>query len=1010
MKFSAHQASLKDVSQAVDAVLTILQRLSDADALDEKLAEYAFFPFTHIFNESQRLSSRCLESALNSLAILVSKGWRQNLAPEMGKQLLILMTLIAGADAKKQLELPSEDLKTAAYRCIDLIITQTTTRIDTHRLFDDVGSKSIVDQLAYLLLESVTEESSAQVQLSAATALLSLLGAISNRVLLASLLPRTASSLTQSLRSSTKARRTRKVLIAYLEVLTLMLRTILADAVVYPLPIDSSASAVTEALGESWLRATATQVKLVVVQVVQLRDHEHANVRLAVADFCMMVITDCAKSLSESLPIVLESIISVAQAEEGNHLLTKLESMSISNPDITDMLATKLLDWIQSLPRVMWASDEKTKARLLGQIRIGVTVGAHGSRFEEEVLAKLANQTLQAVAALDVPTSWNFQPLVTDTQPDSLALDIEAVNPSKTFPPLIMTHPAQSQTLLQLEQLLGTLRQSDLSNQIANFLVDRVPELDSTEKVSAIWLAVSCLKSSDGLHASMLDLLNIPHNASSVPKPRLMSELYAAVLPCLLDDSASELSKDWRLTAIAIETTVMQARQLEASYRPELMETLYPILSLLGSTNPYLRTHAMTGLNLLADACKYSSTGDMLIDNVDYLINSVGMKLNAFDVSPQAPQVLLMMLRLCGARILPYIDDLIGSLFSALDNFHGYPKLVELLFTVIKVVVEESKLQPQLAISNGVSSRNHNMTAGQPTSIASIRDDLRRRSSRKRGLPEADNAASKAPPRPWRSFEAEMKDVEKSDLAGAEEQEAESRALSTTEDEKVKLSKSHQLLLHIARSSTPHLTSPSPQVRSILLQLLDDVSPLLALDEDSFLPLVNTVWPAVVPRLLDYSDDAADTETAFNICAAAGTIAMLCRGARNFMATRIDDIFPKVRKLFEQVYRNRNVVNVLSHSTTTNKAASPTTIHNTSASTSRSPTTLILAALINLLVTILSSVGVSADMGHEILTMLAPLSAGSENREVKEALRLYNADALWLWTQLSKNIQQLCRA
>ena len=113
-----------------------------------------------------------------------------------------------------------------------------------------------------------------------------------------------------------------------------------------------------------------------------------------------------------------------------------------------------------------------------------------------------------------------------------------------------------------------------------------------------------------------------------------------------------------------------------------------------------LRKHAMTGLNLLAQACEYPSTGDMLIGNVDYLINSVALKLNSFDISAQVPQVVLMMLRLCGARIVPYLDDLLGSIFSAVDNFHGYPRLVELLFRVLKGVVDESRKQPELMITS----------------------------------------------------------------------------------------------------------------------------------------------------------------------------------------------------------------------------------------------------------------------------------------------------------------------
>ena len=996
---------MKDVSKALDAVLKILRQLGDANALDEKLAEYAFFPFTHIFNEAQKLSSRCLESAVDSVSILVSKGWRQHLAPEMGKQLLILMTLVAGADSKKQLEPPSEELKAAAFQCIDLLIRQMTRRLDASRLFDVVGSRSIVDQLAYLLLESVTEESSAQVQLTAAEALLTLVSTISSRVLLASLLPRTASSLTQSLRGSIKARRGRKILISNLRLLTSILRAVLADAVVYPLPIadansrdDTSAS---EALDDSWLRATATQVGLVIVQVVRLCNHEHGDVRHAVADLCLVVVTECAKSLSESLPVAVETVAAVAQYDDGSHVVAKLENATISNAELSDILSTKLRDWMQSLPRIMQANDEQTKQRLLGQIRIAITVAAQGSRISKDILATMASKTLEAVAVSDGIGRTRPRPLLESSQPGPVSLEVEAVKSCSTFSPLVMTHTAQSQSLVQLEQLLDTAQQTGVSGDIARLIIDRIPELDTIEKISGTWLVIRCLETDEGLQTSILDTLDAGTDDLSTSRPRLISELYSALLPYLMDASSIDPETDWRLTALAIEATVMQAVQLDTSYRPELMDTLYPILSLLGSTESPLRNHAMTGLNLLATACKYSSTADMLIDNVDYLINSVGMKLNSFDVSPQAPQVLLMMLRLCGARIIPFIDDLIGSVFSALDNFHGYSNLVELLFQVLQVIVDETKHQPQLVIANGQSGPDHQMTMDRSSRVTDIENDLLKRKSRKRKIRATDEDAGRAPHRPWKSFESEMEDLEKKNAKGDEQQEGEETSQLTTEDGKHQLSKPHQLLLSIASSATPHLTSPSPRVRSILLHMLDEISPLLAQDEDSFLPLINTIWPSVVPRLLDYHDSSSTTETTYNICAAADTISALCRGAGSFMSGRTDDIFPKVQKLFEQVQGDAKVGSNLPPSKTPSKAVAAV-VTDTLSTTSTSKN-LIVAALVRLLTAILLHVKVSQDIGDEIMALLGPYSISAAHPNVRDALQTYNPDSFWLWRQLYGN-------
>jgi hypothetical protein len=149
---------VKTVLRALEGLLDVLEALGRDDVLDEKLAEYAFFPLSHVFNESQRLSSRCLEVAVRCLQILVARGWRVKLAPEMGKQLLILMTLIAGrGPAQGQAESPGDDLKIAAFDCMSALTECIGKLQQSKHIFDEVGARTIVDQSTYILLEAITD-------------------------------------------------------------------------------------------------------------------------------------------------------------------------------------------------------------------------------------------------------------------------------------------------------------------------------------------------------------------------------------------------------------------------------------------------------------------------------------------------------------------------------------------------------------------------------------------------------------------------------------------------------------------------------------------------------------------------------------------------------------------------------------------------------------------------------------------------------------------------------------
>lgn len=929
--------------------------------------------------------------------ILVQKGWRQTLATAMGKQLLILMTLIAGADAKKQLEPPSEELKASAFTAIRILIQHLVLKDDGRSLFNDVGSKSVVDQLAYLLLEAVTTETSDQVQLAAAEALFALISAISNRILLASLLPRTASSLSHSLRSSTESRRTRKVLTSYLKSLTYILKSVLADAVVFPLPAPMTPSnngepAAANGLDESWLRATASQVNLVVIQVLKLRNHNHSDVRWSVAELCLMLISDCAKSLPEAVAVSIDATITIASMQDDNPVTSKLEALAASHPDLAQKFAEKLYEWVQSLPRTMQSNDDSHRAILLGKSKVALALLARQTMITDALLRLIVNKLIDAIAVLEQTTKSDLERL---SEPRRITLQSSSAK-THTFHPLIMTESSQSATAHQLGALIETLRQVGLANTASQLAIDRTGDLGDSEKLAGTWLAMACLRDSLD-QQSILQLIQDQGTDDALSRPGLVSELYTSVLPSLVKENTS---KEWRIAAMAIECTVLQAQQLEVAYRPELVDSLYPILSLLGSSNERLRHHAMTGLENLAQACMYSSTGDMLIENVDYLINAVGMKLNSFEISPQAPQVLLMMLKLCGARIIPYVDDLIESIFSALDNFHGYPEMVEILFRVLKAVVDESKKQPQLALMDNLVEVDHRRLKANPGQIYDILEDLKKRKIRKRKARGTDDEFVNAPRRPWKTFESEMDALEKDDSQLDTDHQEETPAGTSEEGGNGKLSKSHDLLLSIARATAPHLSSPSPQVRSILLQMLEEVSPLLAKHENTFLPLINAVWPAVVPRLLEYDDDAFSAETSYNICAAADTISTLCQGAGSFMSSRMEEIFPKLRQLFEKMKeQQQGKPSTTSTSLETGRIVStqPENIPYPRSSRSR-----ILASLVRLLTSVLAHVRVSADVGDEILGMIVPFAHDGQDSDVRRTLEIFNEDSFWLWRRMNR--------
>lgn len=998
LRFKGQQATVKQILRALQDVHAVLLRPSTQAALDVKLAEYAFFPLTHIFNQAQLLSTTCLETAIQCVIILVSKGWRDNIAPEMGRQLLILMGLLAGGQTKTGGGPPTDELKTHAFSCMKVIVHALAEKEQGSQLFNDVGSRNVTDQMAYLLLESITDSSSDEVQFAAAEALHALVSSTSSRIVLASLLPRTASSLTQALRISTTSRRTRKVLSSYLVLLRVLLQAVLADKAVFPLQSRSSIQAQHDepaiTLDESWLRATTGQVKVALTQVMRLRSHDGLEVRTALADLCFMIVDDCPKSLSDSLSITIETLIHLAHPDDAGSTRARLEFITNSQPSVAEIVKEKLYDWCLSLPRTMQSSEDRRKEDLFGQIGAALSILSQTIQVSDEAISKLVGGLVEG---LSVTSSQSTKTNLLTEQPSAVIptfSELQISHSSPSFRSLVLDRANEEGSSRQLQGLLGNIAQQGYANRLARTCLARAVDSEPQDQLISSWLALQCLSREEHVAFDVSSYIVADEGDElQLTTPRLVSDLYAATLPWLTEDEYREQSSDWRMVAIAIECAVLQAKQLDVSYRPELLDTLYPMLSLLGSNRVQLREHAMTGLNLLASACKYSSTSDMLVDNADYLINSVSMKLNAFDMTPQAPQVLLMMIRLCGARIVPQLDDLIGSMFSALDNFHGYPRLVDTLFQVLRAIIDETKKQPQLSITDGMKQPEHLRHAMAPSSLDDIVQDLAQRKTRKRKIADQeDEVLGKVPQRPWKPEVSDAQgDIIDETLAGDEEPKNPTSAKEKT----TKLSKSYQLLLSIAQATGPHLTSPAPQVRQTLLQLLDEVSPLLAQDENSFLPLINSVWPVVVPRLLAYSphSDESSGETAYNARSAADMIATLCRSAGTFMSSRIDDVLPQLKKLFSDLQQGRKTVEVQDTAAT---AAVATAARGAGERSSRSQ---VMAALIRLLATVISHVQLGEDAGGQIFDMLAPFLSGPGGEVVRPALTIYNADAVWLWEQ-----------
>ncbi|KAL4749276.1 hypothetical protein BDW72DRAFT_178537 [Aspergillus terricola var. indicus] len=963
LKFRGHQASPGDVLKALRSVHHVLDELAEEHVLDEKLAEYAFFPLAHIFNESKRSTVNVLELAVNCLRLLVAEGWKARLSPQMGKQLIILLTLIVGGapnstEKDRTVQTSSVELQIAGFKCLFAIFEVLSGPTAEQTIYHEIGTATVVDQTVYLLLEAIVGDRSDELCISAAKALEALYRRVSNRVVLASIMPRTVSALTKVLKPTTQTRRSYRLLAICLRVLSGILKTVLNDRANSQLPKKSAqpqSADETLVLDESWLKATATQIKLALTQVIQLRRHDREEVQVELLNLCAMIIEDCLTTLQESIPMLVETVVVLSKLDEQqtpNNAYSSLKHLATTHSTVLDSLKNSLHTWLTAFPRTMQNNDETAKQWAIKQIATAFQVLSELQSESDLLTSDLTAGICDSVAVLADRAIRALQPSNSDLTSNQTSEILGAGKESVTFLPVLLDHKSQQQTLKDLRGMISRLNFSNSANNITRLIIKRIHQEQGNTIIAPLWLATTFLKDTQFM-SSLDDFITLDHIEPSRPfstRANMIDELYYISLPILNETMGNE-DNDWRVSALALEAVALQAQELREAFRTELMDALYPVLERLASSNQALQRHAMTCLNVLTQACGYPDTSTMIVENVDYLVNSVAIKLNTFDISPYPPQVLLMMVKLCGARLIPYLDDLVDSIFGILDLYHGYPKLVELMFKALSAIVEESTKTPSiLAIENGTGNApDHLKQRYQELSISTLAEDFAHRKAKRveDGESAGDDGLMNHPTRPWAEEREDKapKDIldsdSLSDILGKDEAEKSLPPPREPEDAEKSPSKTHSLLLHIVKSLPLHLSSPSPYLRRSLLSILIDILPVLAADENSFLPLINDLWPAVTSKIsfpssigsssstsstalinigndtpsastgarnnqrdrqkqAGLSDEFDFKEETFVTTTACKAVETMFKSAGDFMASRVEAAFPRWERLYNR--------------------------------------------------------------------------------------------------------------
>ncbi|PFH49688.1 hypothetical protein AMATHDRAFT_76065 [Amanita thiersii Skay4041] len=325
--------------------------------------------------------------------------------------------------------------------------------------------------------------------------------------------------------------------------------------------------------------------------------------------------------------------------------------------------------------------------------------------------------------------------------------------------------------------------------------------------------------------------------------------------------------------ALTLQLLAITAGILQSQFPSLFIQTLYPVLHSIISTDSFLSLTALATLKYITMVTSYASPANLILSNFDYALDSVARRLTRRWLDMNATKVLLILIRLVGSDIVERASDVVEECFDRLDEYHGYPQVVEGLVEVLGEVIQiirsdfeapskPSNLPPSMEQQYGVEAFVE--WYGKPGNITAARDG---------------EEYGPAPRTAWCSNNKTDGSTVSEDQGDNTKENPSSNPINA-------------LTQQIVSRSMYFLTHGSPAIRAQILKLLAHSAAVLP--EPALMPSIHSAWPFVLNRL-------SDSEP-FVISAAASLIETLTIYAGDSMFRRIwDDVWPRFERLLNKL-------------------------------------------------------------------------------------------------------------
>jgi hypothetical protein len=324
--------------------------------------------------------------------------------------------------------------------------------------------------------------------------------------------------------------------------------------------------------------------------------------------------------------------------------------------------------------------------------------------------------------------------------------------------------------------------------------------------------------------------------------------------------------------SLGLQCVGLIAKQKGRSFRRYLIHHLVPLLAMLSHGNRRISDQAWSSLLTVAGTFQYGDVNQLLLENVDYIVDSIARRIRMMD--PSAPSLLLAVMTVLKTKGIVYLVDCVDDLTlwladpsiddaTLLVTIRSLKRLVDLASELFQVEWDKK----QESAPEGLSTNFHGDKATEeemdvelmrlalenefatriPDEIWDAASENMKRLTLKLFREELEGQEADGD-RPKKSIE-EIREY----FMNSESQPETEHQIHSTEEKPIPME--CQPLIRLTESalegSKHFLTSENPDIRLLVLQTIGSSLVVLAREMHFILAFLNNNWLSLVSRLHD---------------------------------------------------------------------------------------------------------------------------------------------------------------